>query len=771
MATDSRLRARAIRVASALGTVAVFAGALSFACRRSESTREDRSPHTEAVASPVSFVDESSCSDCHRAETERWRGSDHDFAMQPATGATVLGDFRNATFRYAGVTSRFSTRDGKFYVSTDGPDGSITEYAVSDTFGVDPLQQYLVPFPSGRKQALSIAWDVGKRRWFRMYPGERIDYRDELHWTKRAQNWNYMCAECHATDLRRNWDATLGGYRTTAARWDVGCQACHGPGSRHADLAQRAARGEIPKAGARGGLEASFRRASSTVEIEMCARCHSRRAPLGDGFRHANRLMDDYLPSLLDEHLYYTDGQIREEVYEYGSFLQSRMSAKGLRCSDCHDPHGQRLLAPGDAMCIACHNATNPVARPHVDTKELKRKEYDSPSHHFHKAGGPGSHCVDCHMPQRTYMVVDPRRDHSFRIPRPDLSVELGVPNACTTCHTAKDARWAAAAVARWYGPARRQEPHYGEVLFVGRMGKPGAAGALARLAGDGAAPAIVRATALSLLQEYPGEPTLRALASGLADPDPLVRRAAVDGLSLVPAAERFAPLAARLADPVKAVRIAAVRLLAPAGPAALAGQGYWLRALEEYEAVQHALGGQPEAGSNLGGLYAELGRLTEAEVALREALRIDPAFVPACVNLADVLRAKGDEVGAARALRDGLRAAPEGAALHHALGLALVRQGQHREGLSALARAVEFAPRDSRFRYVYAVALHDTGRRAEAIDELERVLRERPQDRDARLALVSYRRESGDGAGAERLLAELAAINPADPALAARTP
>jgi predicted CXXCH cytochrome family protein len=717
--------------------------------------------------SPATFVDESACAECHRRETERWRGSDHDLAMQEATGATVLADFRDTTFRYAGVTTRFSTRAGKFFVSTDGPDGRPTEYEVSDTFGVDPLQQYLVPFPGGRKQALSVTWDARKRRWFRMYPGERIDHNDELHWTKRSQNWNYMCAECHATDLKRNWDPALLGYRTTAARFDVGCQACHGPGSRHVDLARRAARGDIPKAEARTGLDVSFRSASSTVEIEMCARCHSRRAPLGDGFRHANRLMDDYLPSLLDEDLYYADGQIREEVYEYGSFLQSRMYAKGLRCSDCHDPHGARLLAPGDAMCMACHNATTPVARPHVNTKDLKHKEYDSPSHHFHKMGGPGSHCVDCHMPQRTYMVVDPRRDHSFRIPRPDLSVELGTPNACNNCHTGKDARWAAAAVARWYGTALRQKPHYGEALFAGRRGRPGAAEALTRLAGDHATPAIVRATALSLLPEYPGEPTFRAFASGLADPDPLVRGAAVDGLSFLPPAERVSPLAALLADPVKALRISAVRQLAPAGPALLARQGaVWNRALAEYEAVQKALGGQPEAGSNLGGLYAELGRLPEAVAALREALRIDATFVPASVNLADVLRAAGDEAGAERALREGLRAAPAGASLHHALGLTLVRQGRHAEGLAELASAARLAPRDSRFGYVYAVALHDTGRTADAMRELERVIRERPQDREARLALVSYRRESGDSAEVQRLLAELAAINPADPAL-----
>jgi len=483
--------------------------------------------------------------------------------------------------------------------------------------------------------------------------------------------------------------------------------------------------------------------------------------------------MDDYLPALLDEGLYHADGQILDEVYEYGSFLQSRMYAVGVRCSHCHEPHSLKLRAPGNAVCTACHTAGPPPALSHVDMRGLKAKAYDEPAHHFHKPGGPGSRCVDCHAPAKSYMVVDPRRDHSFRIPRPDLSVKLGTPNACNVCHADRSPKWAADAIARWYGPALRKEPHYGEALHAGRTGKPGAAEGLVRLAGDTAAPAIVRATALSLLSRYPGRPALEALGHGLSDPDPLVRRAAVSGHALVRPADRVRTLTPALSDAIRAVRIEAARLLVPAGAAAVGTHtDAFQRALAEYEGVQRALAGQPAAQMNLGSLYAELGRRGEAEAALREAIRLDPQFVPAYVNLADVERSgAGGEAAAEATLRAGLRAVPKAAPLHHALGLSLVRQGRKADGLAALGRAAQLAPNDARFGYVHAVALHDTGRPREALRELERVMRKHPGDRDVLLALIAYRREAGDAAGADKLLRELAAINPGDPAVVAMSP
>ncbi|HET9952508.1 MAG TPA: tetratricopeptide repeat protein [Candidatus Eisenbacteria bacterium] len=716
------------------------------------------------------FVDESGCVDCHGAESRAWTGSHHDLAMQPASDQSVLGDFNDAHFSYAGVTSRFFRRDGRFFVTTDGPDGKAADFEIDHAFGFTPLQQYLISLPGGRLQALSIAWDTKKKRWFHLYPGERVDFRDELHWTKPSQNWNYMCGECHATDYRKSYDAATGGYGTTAARFDVGCQACHGPASRHAEWAKRA--GKKPRKRPPGEVKRDFdvdlAARDSRQQIDTCARCHSRRGTFSADYRHGAPLMDTHLPALLTEPLYHADGQILDEVYEYGSFLQSRMYAKGVRCSDCHDPHSMKLRAAGDSLCVTCHNAAAPAARAHIDTSGLKKKDYASAAHHFHKPGASGSHCVECHAPTRAYMVVDPRFDHSFRIPRPDLSVAIGTPNACNQCHARETSQWAADWVAKWYGPGRRREPHYGLTLDAGRLGKAGAVPGLVALADDRTQPAIVRATALDLLSRYPGRAALAALQGGLADPDPLVRRAAVGGQERLPPAERGATLAPLLDDSVRAVRMEAARLLAPTTATLSARQSKRLGAvLAEFEAAQTENADRPEANANLGNLYSSLGDTARAEAAYRRAIAVDSRFVPAFVNLADLRRAGGREADAERVLREGLRSAPGASVLHEALGLALVRQGRKREALAEFAAAVKAAPDDARHAYVYAVSLHDAGRRPEAMRLLEAVARRRG-DRDVLLALASYSAEAGEGARAETYLRALSAINPDDPALPA---
>ena len=381
--------------------------------------------------------------------------------MQVADDKTVLGNFANAKFAYAGTTSTFSQRDGKFFVNTDGPDGKLADYEIKYTFGVRPLQQYLIEFPGGRMQALSIAWDSrpkaqGGQRWFHLYPGQNIKAGDWLHWTAGGQNWNFTCAECHSTNLRKNFDAKANTYKTTWSELNVACEACHGPGSNHASWARK--QGDWQALAATKGLALALderkgvtwapvaetgnaRRSvprASTREIDTCARCHGRAARISDDYVHGKPPLDTHRLALLDDNLYWNDGQMRDEVYNWGSFAQSRMHAQGVTCSDCHDPHSLKLKAPGNAVCAQCHQPA----------------KFDSPAHTHHAAGTPGAACAACHMPTTTYMVVDPRHDHSMRIPRPDLSAKFGMPNACNNCHTKQTAEWAAAAIAEWNGKA-----------------------------------------------------------------------------------------------------------------------------------------------------------------------------------------------------------------------------------------------------------------------------------------------------------------------------
>ncbi len=301
----------------------------------------------QIVAASPAYLGAKSCVQCHQEQFDAWKGSHHDLAMQHASAKSVLGDFDGSRYKNNGVATTFFKRDDQFYVNADGPNGEMHDYEIKYTFGVDPLQQYLVELPGGKLQALGVAWDSrpqeqGGQQWFHLYPDEKIDYKDELHWTKLSQNWNYMCAECHSTNLKKNFDFKTNKFRSTWSDINVSCEACHGPGSQHIDWAKKLPGSEkYPHKGLvflldeRKGVNWDFNdsadtaarsaRRGTTKEIDTCARCHSRRTTITEDYRHGKPLMDSHIPALLTEPLYYSDGQIKEEVYVYGSFLQSKM--------------------------------------------------------------------------------------------------------------------------------------------------------------------------------------------------------------------------------------------------------------------------------------------------------------------------------------------------------------------------------------------------------------------------------------------------------------
>ncbi len=690
--------------------------------------------------------------------------------MQVANERTVLGNFDNATFQYASITSTFSKRNGKFFVNTDDPDGKLADYEIKYTFGVTPLQQYLIEFPGGRMQALSIAWDTrskekGGQRWFHLYPSERITHEDELHWTGPQQNWNFMCADCHSTNLKKNYDATTHTFGTTWSEVNVSCEACHGPGSRHVAWAEQAAQGS-EKADVTKGLTVSLRERrgmhwtldpqSGTArpqearplhaEIEVCAPCHARRSTIAEGFAAGKPFFDYYQPSLLEPRLYHVDGQQREEVYTWGSFLQSRMYHQGVTCSDCHEPHSLKLRAPGDEVCAQCH----------------AQSKYEAASHHFHEPQGSGAQCVNCHMPANTYMVVDPRRDHSLRVPRPDLSVKYGVPNACTQCHGDKPPQWAADQMLRWYGHTPEEFQRYAFAPHDAEAVKQ-----LRALLEDRAQPDIARATAAATLAPMPDPASVEAVHTALADGSPLVRQAALAGMDPLPPTLRVQFGASLLEDPVRMVRLEAARVLASVPESGLTEiqKAAFHRAEEEYVSAQRLHADRPEHRTNLGTFYALRGRYAEAETEFREALKLRSAYLPAYVNFADLRRIEGRDQEAEAVLREGLKLVPTGASLHHALGLALVRLQRTEEAARELAQATRLAPEEPRFAYVYAVALHSTGRKREALEVLDRALARHPGERDMLLAAATFSRDTGDRTAALKYAERVAAEAPWDPA------
>jgi len=714
-----------------------------------------------------SYVGMAVCAECHATETAAWTGSHHALAMARADDTTVLGDFDDTAFTHGGVESRFSRRDGRFFAVTDGPDGELEEFQLKWTFGWDPLQQYLVEFPDGRLQALGVAWDTrtpedGGQRWFHVYGDEIIPAGDELHWTMPAQNWNYMCADCHSTGYEKNYDPESDTFASTWTDVNVACEACHGPGSSHVSRAreERLAEGHgFPLSFAQPGRERILREGATTMsvvggdhgamQVEACGRCHARRAPIAAEYRHGAPLLDSYLPALLTESLYFPDGQILDEVFEYGSFRQSRMYAAGVVCTDCHEPHSLKLRAEGDAVCAQCHLPGH----------------YQDASHSHHDPGTGAPGCLDCHMPARTYMVVDPRRDHGFRVPRPDLAAELGVTNACASCHSDRPDEWSAAAVRNWLGRDALGLQDFARAFAAGRVGRIEAGDPLRRIAGDLEQPAIVRATALELLRGYPGPETLRLAAASLEDPDPAVRLAALAPLGAAPVAEQVAVLKDRWTDPVLAVRIEAARAAASVDPRALnATEVHQLiAAIGEYVDAQRASLDRPSAWLNLGNLYAEAGDPELAQEQYRAALALDPSFEPAYGNLADLLSRQGTEIAAREVLLRGLELLPDSAALHHAMGLHQIRSGDRTSAVASLARAAELAPRDTRFQYVHAIALDGEGARSEAITLLERTHEIREADQDVLRALVSMNLEAGKLDAARIHARQLHRLRPGD--------
>jgi len=402
---------------------------------------------------------------------------------------------------------------------------------------------------------------------------------------------------------------------------------------------------------------------------------------------------------------------------------------------------------PVEQLCMKCHLG----------------EQYATPKHHFHQAGGPGSSCVDCHMPHRTYMVVDPRRDHSFRVPRPDLSAKIGTPNACNDCHTEQSYEWAAEHFESWYGPRDDAPPHYALALDAGFKGRAGAGAELTRAARSDVTPPIVRAPALALLENSPSEQSLATVREAMDADDPLLRLAALRGLAPFPPEVRRQVGAQLLRDEVLAVRVEAARVLASTDSSG-DDDGGFRDALAELRDVLRYNADRPSSNVERGNLELNLGDADAAVAAYRAALERDPAHVPAYVNLADLYRRLGREDAVVATLRAGIERVPEAAALHQALGLALVRRQALDEAVAALRRAYQLAPGNARYAYVYAVALNSVGRGEDSLAVLDAALEETPDNAELLVATATIARDRGRmdlARTAARRLVELAPGNP----------
>ena len=619
---------------------------------------------------PPAYVGSEACSDCHQDAARAWTGSHHDLAWTEPGPDTVIADFDGTEFAHDGTLTRFRIEDGRYFATVTEKDGTTTDYPLHSVAGIAPLQQYLYETEPGRLQSSDVVWDAEQREWYHLYPDQDLPPDDGLHWTGPYKTWNARCAECHATGYQRNFSPRTGRYSSSHAEIGVGCEACHGPGSAHLDLV--AGKALASDAGLdRFGFSAPLGQGDTVADIQQCAGCHSRRETLDDGNPQPGRpYAEDYTLSLLRPGLYHADGQILDEVYVYGSFLQSKMYAKGVGCMDCHDPHSAGLKAEGNALCSQCHS---PAGNP--DYASLPLADFDSPAHHFHPEGSPGAQCKSCHMDEVTYMGIDGRRDHSFRIPRPDLAAETGAPDACTSCHTDQAPDWAAAQIASWYPESDNRGPHYGQALALGQRDLPAAIGSLTDLATDANQPGIVRATALFLLQPAATEGLAAQTATLLADPDPLVRTSAAALQRGATSPDRMTRLMPLLLDPVRSVRVGTVKHLLDTPPdqltrsqRAVLGEAM----LEWRNSLSNKLD-FPETHLVMGGIALSSRNFEAAASAFAEVVRLDPQRVEAWTMLVRLTAALQGPAEARQTLRAALDRVPDDPGLRQ-LGVELGR-------------------------------------------------------------------------------------------------
>jgi tetratricopeptide (TPR) repeat protein len=660
------------------------------------------------------FVGDESCKTCHTTEYNDWLQSDHFLAMQPPNDSTVKGDFDNVTFTSDGVTSRFFKKDKKFIINTEGDDGLNHDYEVKFIFGFNPLQQYLVEFPGGRMQVPRVSWDSKKKKWFHQYPKNNIGPKDWLHWTGNSQNWNTMCASCHSTNLRKNYNIGSDNYNTTYSVINVSCESCHGAGKLHIDYINSGKYRSGQKI--HGSLLELGSGSDQLSQVNTCALCHALKTDLGGNPVITKEIMDNYIPDIPSTEHFHADGQIDDESYIYTSFLQSKMFHRKVKCSNCHNPHSGKTVLPGNQLCGQCHG-----------------KAYDAPSHTFHPGNIVASECKSCHMPGKIYMGNDFRHDHSFRVPRPDLSVKYGTPNACNNCHNDRSSQWAAEAITKWYGPKRKY--HFADDLIPGS--KPGqeSEAYLLKLLSDTSVPDIVKATAASYIGNNTSGSS-KALLTSLAAKDAQVRYRALRSLSTFPPLEWQHAVLPLLADKAKAVRIAAAELLITIPSQEIPAQyrqvltsaryelqiylenqadfavgnlmlaDHYLRLKDYNEAEKFYLRGLKKdsmmnyARLNLSTVYNLQGRNSEAFSTLEAAAKIDPKNDRIWYNMALLYNEMNDKKGAERSFARAVSLKTSNPKVYYNYGLLLNGEKKFREAEKILLQGIGIDPGSAELYY-----------------------------------------------------------------------
>lgn len=672
------------------------------------------------------YAGSSSCRTCHALEYKQWMSSDHFRSMSTISNDTEIFGHKS--------DAQIKTNKGLFAFSKKNSGGRTfqeliekKEFPVNYQFGYFPLMQFLADLPDGRKQVIPLAWDTSSskisaesmkqgisQRWFHLYTEEEITNNHPLYWKDHFQNWNSRCAHCHSTNLRKNYDASNNTFDTQWSEVNVACEACHGPAQDHVNNPYKKSGSDRLKmdklknenhwifhSGAKIAMNKGYEeRKSRSIEGDkqngVCASCHSLNGVIGDLNSNEN-FYDKHQLRLLDQNFYHYDGQIKEEVFVYGSFLQSKMHQKGVVCSDCHNPHSGKLKKEGNEVCSSCHN----------------RKFYDNEEHHQHLPSSEGAQCINCHMPAKNFMKIDPRRDHSFKIPRPDHSIQFNTPNACQTCHLEKGNRWALDAIKKW-------KKHLLDDDFTGAFFEASERGRgykLVMIIDDGSQPSIVRASALQLLIPTDYAEKSKIAIKYIDAPSALIRRAAIQLLEPY-IAQEYHLLVKKLKDPIKSVRLEAARVIIPISNQLMKVTEYKVdieNALIEYQKTQNINADMPNAQLNLAELHLAQGNIEDAEKAYLLAKEQAPNYPPVYINLAELYKRLGREEKSIQLLETLIDKNPSYAPAYYSLGLLQYKANHLAIAEESLFSAYDYDPNVIRHIIAYVLILEKNNKKKEA--------------------------------------------------------
>lgn len=667
----------------------------------------------EAQSSVEHFVGAKACQSCHEQQYQDWQGSHHAKSMMHADSRSVLGNFNNEKLIEQGEVNRFYKKTSQYWVNIKGPTGEFKDYQIKYTFGVEPLQQYMVEFSDGRIQLIPFAWDsrpkaLGGQRWFNLYP-QMTTTDQEFFWTNIGQNWNYMCADCHSTNVRKNHDLNTNTYNTTFSEINVACESCHGPASKHLQWSKN---NTIANFGFNRDLSSSVKawrslaqantlspeKVKHSQQVTMCAQCHSRRTQISNKDHvNTNAFGERYMLDLISSENYYADGQVYNENFVYGSFLQSKMHQNGVVCSDCHNPHSAKLKLPVETLCLQCHSAD----------------KYGDKKHHNHQTESSGAQCVNCHMPETTYMNIDARRDHGFHIPRPDLAKKLGTPDTCLSCHQNKDSAWSNQQVNNWYPQSTIKEANAFATTFsasnvvLNEQQLTRVSGELSRISQTINYAPIIRASALARMANTSNNNIMIAIARAVKNPNENIRLGAIAGAQSMANAQKWRLLSPLLTDEVLLIRASsAFALVSLWNNLTKEQQALLSPALDEYITIQHFNSDRGFSHANLAIVNIYQGQYQQAIAAFNQGMLIEPYFVQSYIHLSQLYSQLAQNNNAIATLRLGIKANPSNAELLHQLGLAYIRAKDQLQAQKYLAKATQLAPENSHYFYVYGLSL-----------------------------------------------------------------